>query len=722
MALDDRYVLMQDIQEYFVNKDTGEPLSGGFVYFWEDDARNTPKSVYELTGAPPNYTYSPLPNPMQLSAVGTPMNDNGEDVAVYFFPYDSVEAGASVQNYFIQVFDSNLVPQLTRQAWPNLTQENSAENESAGFENQISNPQFVEILFDEDSIMSLPYTGAGSTDFDIAPGWFVRVTHSNAGTATVERILQSGSDNIETQPPYTLEITAGNNCAALELIQRFDNNSDIWSASTTDNGYLNAGALIWTSDSLDILYRPSDGNGETILLSQTNNSGMPKYYNATVQLPIGTNTEFSDVAYIDIVISLPPAGPTRFSSVQVVQVLADDEDVAYEQQSANRQRDYLSHYYKPYLAQKPIPSYLVGWDFPLNPSQFYVDGTRAAQAIGANKSEYKWDQTIVFQSANSGVSVARGTSGGLELTAAAPTQMAVIQYLDQRQAREILSGRLSVALSGISTLAGGVNCTISLWATSDATLPVVAAGTNNSIVLTLDANGKPATLNGAWTEVPRSNLGDATFLMDETQTEVYFSGWDMSGDALVTTATYFAIVIGTESMASDAITFDWVGLCHGEFATRPAPQTYQAVLRDCEYFYEKSYADNVVAATVTSVNALLRNMMSSVPTPGTSGALATAFDIEFKTLKKDTNSTVSIYSDVSGTLGNVRGWARGAATTNTEIDIATYFATSSVGDKLVSYSSTTSTIFVPVAAIDATTPAQTWISFHYVADDRLGIV
>ena len=39
------------------------------------------------------------------------------------------------------------------------------------------------------------------------------------------------------------------------------------------------------------------------------------------------------------------------------------------QNSVNRQNDYLFHYYNPLLQYKPIESFLIGWDFPVNPAQ-----------------------------------------------------------------------------------------------------------------------------------------------------------------------------------------------------------------------------------------------------------------------------------------------------------------------------------------------------------------
>src|SRR5690606_25362918 len=128
--------------------------------------------------------------------------------------------------------------------------------------------------------------------------------------------------------------------------------------------------------------------------------------------------------------------------------------------------DHLFHYYKPQLSYKPIPSYLVGWAFPLNPAQFSdISGHRIqpATAIGANKSKYVWDQTLIFQSANSGVGVTGGPAGEIVLTAANTTQMAIIQYLPANIAREILNDSISVNVQAKASTA--VNATISLWYT-----------------------------------------------------------------------------------------------------------------------------------------------------------------------------------------------------------------------------------------------------------------
>ena len=66
-GLDPRYITSIELESFFIDKDSGEPLANGMVYFWEDSDRIVPKLVYELSGSPPNYTYTPLPNPIILS-------------------------------------------------------------------------------------------------------------------------------------------------------------------------------------------------------------------------------------------------------------------------------------------------------------------------------------------------------------------------------------------------------------------------------------------------------------------------------------------------------------------------------------------------------------------------------------------------------------------------------------------------------------------------------
>jgi hypothetical protein len=109
------------LQEYLVDKTTGEPLADGIVYFYEDTSRTTLKPVYVQTGSPGSYTYIQLPNPLILSSVGTTQY-LGQDIKIFYYPYDvtSTSQNPPVQPYYVAVFNSQNVPQFVRENWPFL--------------------------------------------------------------------------------------------------------------------------------------------------------------------------------------------------------------------------------------------------------------------------------------------------------------------------------------------------------------------------------------------------------------------------------------------------------------------------------------------------------------------------------------------------------------------------------------------------------------------------
>jgi hypothetical protein len=112
-----QFVIAPPPQIYFIDKDTGGPLAGGFVYFYSDNARTTPKAIYELTGAPGSYEYTELPNPVVLSSIGT-ISNGVNDVQPYYYPYDSL---GNLDLYYLVAYSSSMVLQYPRSAWPNTS-------------------------------------------------------------------------------------------------------------------------------------------------------------------------------------------------------------------------------------------------------------------------------------------------------------------------------------------------------------------------------------------------------------------------------------------------------------------------------------------------------------------------------------------------------------------------------------------------------------------------
>ena len=86
MAIDTLYVPAFTLSTVFLDKSTGEPLSGGIVTFYEDAQRATLKPVYMISGQEPPYTFIELPNPMTLALNGTFVDANGNATVPYFYP------------------------------------------------------------------------------------------------------------------------------------------------------------------------------------------------------------------------------------------------------------------------------------------------------------------------------------------------------------------------------------------------------------------------------------------------------------------------------------------------------------------------------------------------------------------------------------------------------------------------------------------------------------
>jgi hypothetical protein len=538
------------------------------------------------------------------------MDAAGNNVAIYYLPYDSDQPDANIQLYYVVIKDAAGNVQFTRQAWPNTS---AADNgaQLGNNSNLLSNSQFADVLFIPGQALTITIAGAGDTSLEIAPGWTLDITTNGASNVTVTQTPIAGNAALPTNPPFTLDIVAGANITALTLTQKLVNNPDIWSrAAGGANGWVATSIVAGAGTQLSIDYLPSNGAAQR-LLDVNNVLGVPQEFANTVQLAAATNPDTGTTGFVDIVINLPLLGPSSITSVQVFGLDANIQNFTYDQEPTNRQRDHLFHYYNPQLRNKPISSYLVGWDFPFNPAQF-LGPTLAASGAGDNTSRYVWDQTIVFQTTNTGPAISQTAAGALRVTATNASQFALIQYLSQTDARKILNNRLSVNVSALTNVVAGLGGTISLWYTANPALPSCAA--NNSIVATLAAAGKPATFNtgGAgdtWHEVPRlPSVGgtvsneDATFtVMPSANTnfnDYGFSGWDMQGVATVNTATFFAIVVGFAQLPiGNTIDFNSISLVPGDIPTRPAPQSDNRVIDDCSYYYQKSFKPRTIPAT-----------------------------------------------------------------------------------------------------------------------------
>lgn len=619
-ALDARFFTTISLDEYFVNKDTGLPLANGRIRFFEDTNRNVPKLVYTLADNPPAYNTAPpnpplpnpnypaLPNPITLSAVGQPSDNNGNNVPIYYFPYD---AAGNLQLYYIVIEDQFGTVQETRHAWPNIAATENPATQSGNFVNALSNPQFTQMLFSPNNPLTITNSaGAGLQSYFLFPDWQLNVIWSGNGTIVVTRTAIAGSANLPGNPPFTITITPGVNITQIQLYQMLNNNPNLFAASGAGiGGYISASLLLGPGSSIiNMLWAPNGlGAQSIVILTANNTSGSAQEFTQTTQLPPGSNAATGDTGFVNIAINLPVTQPTTLSNVQIIGLQAEIEGITWSQYPANRQADQLFNYWQAPLNFKPIPSYLIGWDFPFNPTQF-LGPTVGPILSGNNTSFYAWDQTILFQTLTGGVTARRNITGTLDfqILANGNTQFAMIQYLPQTTARALLQNDLSVNIIAGTAKVGGLVGTVSLWYTNNGALPSTV-GANASLVTALDANGFPTVVAG-WNQVPRNVFGNAVFTLTTFGTfnlpSIGFNGWNINGTNAIGTTTFFAIVVGFGPMVNaDQVDVLSISLVPGKIPTIPAPKSFTENFLECCHYYQKSFSNGTVPAQNVGLNS-----------------------------------------------------------------------------------------------------------------------
>lgn len=704
-----QYFYMNPLQQVIFNKTTGDPLAGGIVTFWTDITRTVPMDVFEYNGT----DYTNLGASLTLSGIGSFVDPSGNNLQVFLWPFIIVDGVQTPHQYYIYVTDSSLSFEFDVQNWPPnnfATPTPSSASTAVSQLNQITNPQFAEVSFLPLANAAIAVTGS-LTQTPIAPGWWIETS----GTDTVTLTQNDLNFDAATLPPYSLSITTGTGSLThFRLYQRIYESPRLLAASIV-GGFFEATSS-GSATMLTMTYKPSGSlTASTVLASMTttgdgiyNSPETAGGFTGPVDLSLVTpvNTDAPPAGYVDISVTPSTFNTTwQITSLQVEAVASITDLPVYSEVSVPLEQSLLAWYWIPKLQYKPIPSYLVGWDFPLNPAQIFGK-TVAAPASGANTGFYAWDQTIVYQSVTSAVNVAASSTGNgaITLTAAAITQMGLLQYLPVPTCRDILLHRISSMITTAASTA--INGSISLWYTTNVSVPVLPLLFFSSV----DATGHPIGITAGWTEIPRA-LGSAIFtiplypaMTPSGYQDIPFSGWDLNNASNAGMATYFAIFIGTASAAiGNSVGFQSVSVNSGDIPTIPAPQTPDEVLRECQYYFQKSLATGFPPAN----NAGL----ASGPTyfVQTIGAAATnAIPVRFAVPMRKTPVYPPIfYNPTSGAAGQILNFTTGAS----------YSATSSTGMATLSANG------VMIQGVsDAGSSAGNVIAINWSVNAQLGVI
>lgn len=721
------------LQEYFVNKDTGFPLAGGYVEFFSDPAFTVPKDVFQqsLVGGT-TYDYINLGSTLVLSSVGTFMDDNGDDIIPFLYPFDS---NGQVQLYFIRVWSGDpsvqgSVLQFTRQGWPpNFAQGTNPTDVFESSQNVFSNPEFAIVNFVPNPATSkytIAVSGAGS--FEVAPGW--TLSYAGTGNLSVKQI-EIVTEYVSV-PSYALQVESDAGVVSIKLTQRLYQSPRTFYGNFLSTSIL-AACLNTSSVAVTIDYIPNSGTSYQILSGVTTDNNefelISGVNEASVYIDNVANTNPPSTGYIDLIINVPSGRIMQFTSLLAVTVQNASSLVTNIPSSNAQQTNALFWYYKPELEYKPIPSYTLGWNWPLNPCQ-ELGTTVAAASNTPGFSRYVADETIVFQNVDSSIACGFGNPG-MGITPAIDSSFAIIKYFSGAEVADILSTPLSVQLKAGGALASpsDVIANVSIWYSFDANLPNLNSPNYYSLVSAVNDTTGVATVggggnHGTWYQVPRSGLGAAIANLKTSDVPVYnFNGWVYNDATPATSVTYCAIVISVSKLAATVgCTFEYCTLNSGYIPTRPQADSFGENLQALQQYYEKSYNISTLAGTATFDGAYAWPLSVSYTSPFgvTANAIKTGFSLPYKATKR-TAATPVVYS-----TGGTQDALTGILTRGANENISTTYNVSSnytihPGSSTTTYQvNSANNNAVTTGAWDQNSSATAYI--QWVVNARLGIV
>jgi hypothetical protein len=586
-------------------------------------------------------------------------------------------------------------------------------------ENQITNPQFVFINFaSSTSPNTLTLTSAGT--YSIAPGW--NLVLAGSGTTTITQVSFSGSENLPGNPPFALEFN-NNGWTSATLEQKFIDNGAIWASGGVTTTL--TGISFGVNNAVQVNYVDSFNVSQEIL-SGTLTTASYTVLNGAVMLSPSTNTNVSPNAFVNYELVLPPSGNVAITNIQM---FGQDTPlpVSFQQETVNRQIDHSFNIYANELIIKPKNSILTAWNFALNPFQY----TPTALTVSGAIANYIADQTIMIQQTASALSSAKASVGNNEVllitnaSGITPNQFALIQYVDPRTIRPYWSYIVS-SLVRMMQITGNTAIPIKMRLIYRTTLPPAIG--NTEPIASWGAGSDPVFQTG-WTSL--SPLNDPAYVLPTT-----YSSFETAGGQAVPAVSFdqFQLPVSTADLqtlgivlytmknmaVTDAVIVDRVSLVPNKFAVDSPPQTFDEVLRECQYYWEKSYGISDLPAVATNAGTLSAYQLAFINGTSNSGFFATQFAFPYKTIKRSASPLVTLYSPTGGTNSvNANAYDNGGTFVGSADFSSSNWNQYANSNTSANFVGTHSGSLV-IAGVTSTN-ATSFILYHYTADARLGV-
>lgn len=680
-----------------------------FMFVLQNTLPYIPATVYNTPSG------IPWTNPIQFLANGTlPVDIYWDPDVVYRLEFRKGNTQSDPLIYLVENYS------------PGGNGDTPIDTTAIATDNQITNPQFSLLSFES------PFTLTGATNPDpieVAPGWFLNLT--GTGNVTLEQVPLDSTEANPTNAPYALRITLnGAWTGSPYLSQTFSGNGMLWSTYNDPRYVSNSVTAKLQGAPISISAQLYDSMG-TALSTVLNSSLVTETFNELVDhglMPTTTNTDIPPDASIQYRLFLPQNVDIYLSSIQLVTSLSIN-NFNYIQDTIERQQDYTFHYYRPSLLRRQKESILTGWDFGLNPWQFYPTATTNLATFG-----YTADQTIMIQQAyvqsatGNNISTARGSAAqnyGFRIRAVTATnQFAMIQYVDPATIRGLWGRTVSSYVTMRSTLQNtGINLGVKMRLIYRTSLPSTISQTEP--IASWTAGGEPV-FSAGWTSIAPQN--DPVYTLIGGNQTLTFEGMVLptsTSDNM--TLGYVIYTLGSmiQSGTADIIIFNRISLVQNDFAIETQSLTYDETFKQCQYYYETSYAPAGSAGTSgpqrsTTSNALTYPL-ATVSNGTNSRATPLSFSYPFQTIKRASPS-MSFYS-LNATSANSTAFI---ITNNTVVSAGanivngTYYASTAATTTNLTFQAD-ATVISTLTTVDASTSASAWTKFHFVADARLGL-
>jgi hypothetical protein len=718
MTINTLYVPFSNLPSVFLDKDTGLPLAAGVVKFYRDSQRVTPKMVYMISGVSPNYTFAAMGTQLTLGINGGFVDGSGNPFIPYAYPYD---AEGALDLYFITVESSGGVAQESIEACPYVQSGVIPPEQRSNTDNELINPQFVEINFPDSGSTILSVTGT-DTVTSVAPGWDIITT--GTGTLELER-LEPTAVNVPTNPPYALRINASSGFgASIILRQRLDH-----SPSIMRNGYASGTMTIAVigggSTFVKMEYVPSTGTSTEIIPS-TSVSTDGAYHNVAnnAAIPDQVNDP-ATTGYVDINITLPTSRNLAITSVQVVGVL-DSTDVPFDEQSVDRQKAQLFGYYEDAVVRQPKADIAVGWNFGLNPWQF-----RTTTLSNVANNTYTADQTIIIQQAYVDSATANNIAVGRAAVAdnyafqvqavTATNKFMVLQYIDPQTIRPYWGDTVSVRLRGAIVTTNSTAPKFKVRLMYKAGLPGTISQTVPVSAWDAAADSIPTVSGDGWTYLTAVN--DPSYTLTGSMVDFDFNGFVLpaSSNANMTIGiAFFMLDALDETGTADVINIEKISFVNNQFAIDSMPQTFEESLARCQYHYEKTYEVGTLPGT-SATSGIYDVSFPAITDGSSTTAHAIRLELKFMTVKRAV-PTITFHTP-TGTTGNISVGVVNSV--NTVISAAankaiTQFTLAASSTSRFTYDTNNTTTAI-YSVGSSHTDYIAFMQFHFTADSRLGV-